>query len=123
MSFRPNIPLSVKHEVLSKAGYRCPICLVPLLLERAHIVPLERTRDRSAENLICLCASCHDIVHNQLGVETLRAYKALNEEVVERSLSLQAIKSIDDADVFRWDELNFDVIESVRWVLLDANSY
>jgi len=61
---RPNvtrhIPEDVSRIVLTRAGHKCSACGEPCPLERAHIIPFAKTRDHSAENLVCLCANCHD---------------------------------------------------------------
>lgn len=39
-----------------------------------------------------------------------------------RSQTFPATQPVNNPDVLNWDEINFEVIESVRWVLSDANS-
>lgn len=77
MSDRPPIPVEVVSSVLVASGHRCAVCGVPCPLERAHIVPWHKSRDHSAENLICLCANCHERADRERwGEEILRTYKA-----------------------------------------------
>lgn len=38
---------------------RCFACLLPLPLQKAHIIPFNDTKDNSLENLHLLCQSCH----------------------------------------------------------------
>jgi hypothetical protein len=57
---RPAIPSELKRRVQMEAGHRCaiPTCRsVPI--ELAHIVPWERVRAHTFENLIALCPTCH----------------------------------------------------------------
>jgi type I restriction enzyme, R subunit len=57
---RPSIPADVERQVMIEAGHRCAVCGSELPLERAHIIPWSRSRDHSFENLVCLCANCHE---------------------------------------------------------------
>ncbi len=75
MTSRPAIPKEVVLAVLLEAGHRCAVCGTPFPLERAHIVPWRETQDHSAENLICLCANCHERADKDWDTRTLRAYK------------------------------------------------
>lgn len=76
MSSRPEIPADVVQAILTESGHRCAVCGVPCPLERAHIVPWHRSRDHSAENLICLCANCHERADREKwGADTLKTYK------------------------------------------------
>lgn len=73
---RPEIPAEVQREVLTQAGHRCAVCGESCPLERAHIIPWRKSKSHSADNLICLCANCHQRADNEhWGVKTLRIYK------------------------------------------------
>jgi len=72
---RPEIPAAISREVFVEAGHRCAVCGTPFPLERAHIIPWRRSRDHSVENLICLCANCHERADKDWDEETLREYK------------------------------------------------
>ena len=59
-----------------EARHRCAVCCEPTPLQRAHIRPWSRSRDHSIENLLALCANCHqraDAEH--WGEQALKAYK------------------------------------------------
>jgi hypothetical protein len=56
---RPAIPAVVTREILLEAGYRCAACGESCSLERAHVIPWRKSLEHKAENLICLCANCH----------------------------------------------------------------
>lgn len=74
---RPDIPAETRRLVLMESGHRCAVCGDTCPLERAHIVPWSSTRDHSLENLICLCASCHQRADSeQWGEKVLQAYKS-----------------------------------------------
>jgi hypothetical protein len=74
---RPAIPAEAARSVLIEAGHRCAVCGVPCPLERAHIVPWRNSRDHAVENLICLCANCHEMAdRDKWGERVLREYKA-----------------------------------------------
>ena len=73
---RPRIPAAIERQVLIEAGHRCAVCGAELPLERAHIIAWNRSKDHSAENLLCLCANCHSRADTEeWGETTLRQYK------------------------------------------------
>lgn len=76
MPNRPAISAEVSRQVFIEAGHRCAVCGADLPLERAHIVPWCDTQDHSLENLICLCANCHQRADSEKwGEKVLKAYK------------------------------------------------
>ncbi len=73
---RPQIPAEISREVLIESGHRCAVCGVPCPLERAHIVPWRQCKEHTADNLICLCANCHQRADlEKWGVKVLQKYK------------------------------------------------
>lgn len=73
---RPRIPAEIEREVLAHSGHRCAVCGDPCPLERAHIIPWCKSKSHDSENLICLCANCHQRADNEKwGEKTLRLYK------------------------------------------------
>jgi type I restriction enzyme R subunit len=78
MSSRPAIPAEIEREVLIESGHRCAVCGTPCPLERAHIVPWHKSKEHKAEDLICLCANCHERADREKwGQSTLRQYKRM----------------------------------------------
>lgn len=76
MADRSEIPIDVKRAMLFECCHRCAVDGVPVQLENAHIIPWCETQDHSPENLVCLCALCHDRSHREGWDEkTLRMYK------------------------------------------------
>ena len=76
MPARPRVPSEVERQILTEAGYRCAVCGAETPLERAHIVPWHRTRGHRAEDMVCLCANCHERADKEKwGEETLRRFK------------------------------------------------
>jgi len=76
MSNRPAIPAGITREILLESGHRCAVCGTPCPLERAHIIPWHKSREHKAEDLICLCANCHERADKEKwGEKTLREYK------------------------------------------------
>ncbi len=76
MPNRPPIPLAVQREVLFQARHRCAVCCEPTPLEKAHIIPWNKSRDHSEANLVALCANCHERADNEKwGEAYLRRYK------------------------------------------------
>ncbi|HRQ89808.1 MAG TPA: HNH endonuclease signature motif containing protein, partial [Bacteroidia bacterium] len=65
MSNRPAIPAPTKRAVLVESCHRCAVCGFGLSIELAHIVPWRKTQDNKAENLIALCANCHEMADKQ----------------------------------------------------------
>jgi type I restriction enzyme R subunit len=65
MSNRPAIPVPVKRAVLTESCHRCAVCGFGLSIEIAHIIPWFETQDHRAENLVALCANCHEMADKQ----------------------------------------------------------
>src|SRR2546423_13216297 len=76
MPNRPSIPVHITRQILIESGHRCSVCGASCPLERAHIVPWHKSKEHRAEDLICLCASCHERADLEgWGEATLREYK------------------------------------------------
>jgi len=76
MPSRPAIPAEITREILLESGHRCAVCGTPCPLERAHIIPWHKSGEHKAEDLICLCANCHERADKEKwGETTLREYK------------------------------------------------
>src|ERR1039457_610928 len=65
MSERPPILVPVIRQVLHESCHRCAVCGFGLSIELAHIIPWRKTQDHSPENLIALCATCHEMADKQ----------------------------------------------------------
>lgn len=73
---RPSIPADIEREIFIEAGHRCAICGTSFPLERAHIVAWNKSKTHRKEDLICLCANCHEMADLGKWPEaTLREYK------------------------------------------------
>jgi len=55
---------SLRHQVLSRDGWRCQSCGTMSNLEVHHKKFRGQSGDDSEQNLITLCFVCHDIVHH-----------------------------------------------------------
>jgi len=78
MPDRPSIPAEVAREILLESGHRCAVCGTPCPLEQAHIIPWHKSREHKAEDLICLCANCHERADSEKwGEKMLREYKRM----------------------------------------------
>ena len=76
MSDRPSIPAEIERKILIECGHRCAVCGTSIPLELAHIIPWHKSREHKAEDLICLCANCHELADKEKwGEKTLREYK------------------------------------------------
>ena len=95
MSERPSIPAEVVREILVESGHRCAVCGAGLPLERAHIIPWHKSRMHRAEDLICLCANCHQRADLEGWSEkTLREYK-LRPWVVRASRMPESTRTVE----------------------------
>jgi type I restriction enzyme R subunit len=73
---RPAIPIEIKRDVLFEARHHCAVCCTALPLEYAYVVPWSKSQDHTLENLIALCANCHERADNEKwGVSYLQRYK------------------------------------------------
>jgi hypothetical protein len=73
---RPTIPAEIARAILVESGHRCAVCGASCPLERAHIIPWHKSKEHRAEDLICLCASCHERADlEKWGEKTLRQHK------------------------------------------------
>jgi hypothetical protein len=76
MTNRTSIPAEIEREILIECGHRCAVDGAPLSLEHAHIIPWHESKEYKAEDLICLCASCHERADKEKwGEKTLVEYK------------------------------------------------
>lgn len=76
-SKRPKIPEHIVRKILIESGHRCAVCGASCPLERAHIIPWSEVKEHVAENLIMLCANCHERADKEhWGEKVLGEYKA-----------------------------------------------
>jgi 5-methylcytosine-specific restriction endonuclease McrA len=54
----------LRYQVLSRDGWRCQLCGTMSNLEVHHKTFHSQSGDDSEQNLITLCAVCHDAVHH-----------------------------------------------------------
>jgi len=91
---RPPISAEISRATLVESGHRCSVCGVPCPLERAHIVAWRKTRDNSLENLLCLCANCHERADKEKwGEKTLREYKVRPWVLRQNGTEVRAVTS------------------------------
>jgi type I restriction enzyme, R subunit len=73
---RPRIPAQIRRQVAVESGHRCAVCGESWPLEFAHIIPWHLCQQHLPEDLIYLCANCHERADKERwGKETLRRYK------------------------------------------------
>ena len=76
MPNRPALPVGIKTKVLLESAHRCAVCGTGTPLEFAHIIPWHKTQTHKIEDLLCLCANCHERADKEKwGTKTLREYK------------------------------------------------
>ena len=77
---RKALPLPVKLQVLTEAGYRCaaPTCRSILAIDLHHIEPVAEKRGDTLENLIALCPTCHALYERgTIAQESSHAWKTI----------------------------------------------
>jgi hypothetical protein len=100
---RKKIPIQVKTQILTEAGYRCavPSCRELLLLNLHHIYQVSEGGGDEAPNLIALCPTCHAYYHaGRISREAIFAYKstlvainrAFDLESIDRLMFLEPLK-------------------------------
>jgi HNH endonuclease. len=73
---RPAISAEVTRSIMIEAGHRCAVDGTRFPLEKAHIVAWNESKDHTAENLILLCANCHEMFDlGKIDAATMREYK------------------------------------------------
>ena len=86
MPRRSAIPTQIRREIAIESGHRCAACGESCPLEFAHIIPWHRCKRHAPEDLIYLCANCHQRADSEhWGEKTLRDYK--QTPFVQRRLS------------------------------------
>lgn len=117
MANRPSISAEITREILIASGHRCAVCGVGCPLERAHIIPWHKSKNHKVEDLICLCASCHERADLEgWGEKTLREYKERpwvlrqykSEEFIGSKGKVELILAIELSD---FDERNQRLIQ------------
>ena len=76
---RPRVPAATQRAVRVEAGHRCaiPTCRQTSGLQIHHIRDWAKTADHSFENLILLCAVCHDrATRGEIDRKAMLAYKS-----------------------------------------------
>lgn len=87
---RPNLPASIKREIMLEASGACPICTHDASGEAAHIEPVAKTLSHHPANLIWLCPNHHSMVDSVAVARnvTMITVKVVKELLVERKLRL-----------------------------------
>ena len=104
---RKKIPLQVKTQILTEAGYRCavPSCRELLLLELHHIYQVSEKGKDVASNLIALCPTCHEYYHaGKIPREAIFAYKS-TLVAINRAFDLESIDRLMFLEPLRKDAL------------------
>ncbi len=94
---------------MTESGHRCAVCGDPCPLERAHIIPWRKSNNHNKENLICLCANCHQRADlEKWGEKVLKIYKN-KPWVLRKNEPLQTTDPIDRITItldIEYDEFN-----------------
>ncbi|WP_410669444.1 HNH endonuclease [Amycolatopsis sp. cmx-4-68] len=104
---RKSLPLPVRRQVLTEAGYRCavPTCRGILALDIHHMVEVQEGGRDTPENLIALCPTCHALyTRGTIAKEAVRTYKAVlvslnaafDREGIDNLLFLSITSTSDD---------------------------
>jgi hypothetical protein len=100
---RKKIPIQIKTQILTEAGYRCavPSCRELLLLDLHHIYQVSEKGKDEASNLLALCPTCHAYYHaGKISRQAIFAYKstlvainrAFDLESMDRLMFLETLK-------------------------------
>lgn len=96
---RPAIPADLKRKILVEAGHRCaiPTCRY-IKVEIHHIIPWNKCKEHSYDNLIALCPNCHSLAdRNEIDRKSLRMYK-LNLRTIHDKFSQLEIDVLFEAN-------------------------
>jgi hypothetical protein len=77
---RISVPVDIKIQVLTEAGYRCavPTCRAILALDLHHIEEVSEGGGNDPYNLLPLCPTCHALYHRgTIRRESISAWKQL----------------------------------------------
>ncbi len=130
MSNRQSIPSDLKRSVFVEAGHRCaiPRCLKhPVDIH--HIVPYEKCKNHSFDNLIVLCTQCHARFHRtkEIDIKSLKKYKS-NLSLVngryshfEKRVLQYFLDKPDDCEIELWGR-ELDILFLVRDNLLQKQN-
>ena len=83
---RRPLPLTVRVEVLTEAGYRCavPTCRQILAIDIHHLVEVAEGGGNKPDNLIALCPTCHALFHRGIiHRESLNVWKTALRSLTE----------------------------------------
>jgi type I restriction enzyme, R subunit len=73
---RPAIPAAIERQLMVECGHRCACCGEATSLEKAHIISWSTQKEHKIENLLVLCAVCHQRSHDEnWDRKTLHEYK------------------------------------------------
>ncbi len=65
LRFDPESYRRLCRQVLERDGWRCQLCGRIAELQVHHVKPRSRLGDDALQNLIAVCARCHDDLHRQ----------------------------------------------------------
>jgi hypothetical protein len=77
------IPKATRHEVYTRDGRACILCLDARVVQLHHVVPRGRGGSDAPQNLVCLCPACHRVAHgdyaytNDFPFDCATAYDAM----------------------------------------------
>jgi hypothetical protein len=124
---RPEIPAEIRRQVLVEAGHRCAI---PQCghgqVDVHHIIPWEKCREHSPENLIALCPNCHrradsgEIDRKSLIIYKLRGKKIFRGQSAEEIGTVAAWSTRTFRDR-RHDILKYEV--EIEYPAFDPSQY
>ena len=104
MSTRIPIPEDLKRRVLVEAGHRCAIQTCKSTdIDIHHIIPWEKCKEHSFDNLVALCPNCHRRSHKgEIDRKSLLMYKA---QLVSRTHSDEPLPATPEPVITneRWE--------------------
>ena len=77
------ISTKIRQAVYSRDGYACALCQSTKPFHVHHVTPRSQGGTNELSNLICLCFTCHSIVHGE--------YQLTNEFPFDKETAEDAI--------------------------------
>jgi uncharacterized protein len=121
---RPAIPADIRRKILTESGHRCAVCGREIALDIAHIVLWSVVKEHKADNLVCLCATCHRISHkDKWDRKTLLWYKSnpwVNRQRTAVSQNAQLEITLD-IDLQNFDQLQRENLRETLAIITDIS--
>ncbi|MHA6262760.1 HNH endonuclease signature motif containing protein [Arenibacterium sp. CAU 1754] len=92
-----HVPEQLKRQLLQEAGYRCsvPTCRGTSALQLEHIKDWAKVQAHDFDNMIVLCATCHQrVTSKEIHKDAIRSYKR-NLALINGRYSLYEFRALE----------------------------